>query len=92
MATATVRTAFQQASQGARALATKAEEAIDERVHATTRTVRTAQHRAEDAADDAAACVRKQPLTAVSVAFGAGIALGVAGGLLAAAMYSWYAE
>jgi ElaB/YqjD/DUF883 family membrane-anchored ribosome-binding protein len=92
MATATARTAFAQASQEAHVLAAKAEEAIDEGVHAAKRSLRAAQHRAEDAAEDAATCVRKQPLTAVSVAFAAGVAIGVAGGWLAAAMYRWYSE
>jgi ElaB/YqjD/DUF883 family membrane-anchored ribosome-binding protein len=92
MATAIARVAFEEASKEAHALVAKAEEAIEEGVYAAKRTMRTAQRRAEDAVNDAAGCVRKQPLTAVSATLGAGIAIGVAGALLATAMYSWWAE
>jgi ElaB/YqjD/DUF883 family membrane-anchored ribosome-binding protein len=91
MTAAVARAAFEEASAEARALAARAGEAVEEGVHAAKRTLRTVQRRGEDAANDAATCIRKQPLSAVSVAFGAGVAIGAAGGLLAAALGNWYA-
>jgi ElaB/YqjD/DUF883 family membrane-anchored ribosome-binding protein len=86
MTTAAARAAFAEASEDARALAARAGEAVEEGVHAAKRTFRTAQRRAEDVANDATTCIRKQPFTAVTVALGAGLALGAAGAVLAIAI------
>jgi ElaB/YqjD/DUF883 family membrane-anchored ribosome-binding protein len=84
MASAVARAVLEDASEEVRALAGNAAEAIDNGMHEARRTYRVARRRVEDAADDAAACIRKQPLTAVGVAFGAGIVAGAACGLIAA--------
>jgi ElaB/YqjD/DUF883 family membrane-anchored ribosome-binding protein len=88
MTTAVARAVFEEASEEVRALAARAGEVAEEGVHLAKRTVRTAQRRAEDAANDAATCIRQQPLTAVSVAVGAGLAIGAAGAFFAAAIAS----
>lgn len=83
MAPAVAR-AFEETSAEARVLAAKAAEAVEEGAHAARRSYRLAKRRAEDAADEAATCIRKQPLKAVGAALGAGLMIGVAGGFLAA--------
>jgi ElaB/YqjD/DUF883 family membrane-anchored ribosome-binding protein len=82
--TPAVARALDEASEEARVLAAKAAEAVEKRAHAASRSYRLARRRAEDAADEAATCIRKQPLKAVGAALGAGLVIGVAGGLLAA--------
>jgi ElaB/YqjD/DUF883 family membrane-anchored ribosome-binding protein len=82
--TPAVARAFAEASEEARLLAAKAAEAVEEGAHVARRSYRLATRRAEDAADAAVACIRKQPLKAVGAALGAGLVIGVAGGLLAA--------
>ena len=71
------------AEEAARVFAARAAEAIEEGVHAARRGYRLAQRRVEGAADDATACIRRQPLRAVGVAFGAGLAIGAASGFVA---------
>jgi ElaB/YqjD/DUF883 family membrane-anchored ribosome-binding protein len=85
MAAGVARAAFAEASEEARALAARAG-AVEEGLHVAKRTFRTTQRRAEDMANDAATCVRQQPLTAVSVALGAGLVIGAAAACLAAAI------
>ena len=84
--TPAVARAFEEASSEVRTLAAKAGEAVEEGAHAVKRTYRLATHRAEDAMSEAASCIRKQPLKAVGTALGAGLLIGVAGGLLAAVL------
>ena len=64
--------------------AAKATEAVEEGVHEARRSYRLARRRAEDAADDAAARIRRQPLKSVGAAFGAGLVIGAAGAFVAA--------
>ena len=84
MTSAVARAVLEEASDEMRALAGNAAEALDKRMHEARRTYRLARRRAEDAANDAATCIRKQPVTAVGVALGAGIVIGAAGGFLLA--------
>jgi len=83
MTPAVAGAAIEEAADEARVFAAKAAEAVQEGVHAARRSYRLAKRRAEDAADDATACIRKQPLTAVGVAFVAGLAIGAASGFVA---------
>ena len=92
MIPAVARVAFEEASEEARVLAAKASETVQEGVHAAKRNYRVAMRRAEDAANDATTCIRKQPLTAVGVALGAGLAIGAVGGFLAAVIAGRRAE
>ncbi len=92
MIPAVARGAFEEASQEARVLAAKAGDTVQESARATKRSYRVAMRRAEDAANDATTCIRKQPLTAVGVALGAGLALGAVAGFLAAVVASRRAE
>ena len=78
------RGAFDEASAEARVLAARAGETVQESVDAAKRSYRVAKRRAENAADDATTCIRKQPLTAVGAALGAGLAIGAVAGFLAA--------
>ena len=84
MASAVARAVLEDASEEVRALAGNAAEAIENGMHEARRTYRVVRRGVEDAADDAASRIRKQPLTAVGVAFGAGIVVGAACGLIAA--------
>jgi ElaB/YqjD/DUF883 family membrane-anchored ribosome-binding protein len=84
MTPAVAGAAIEEVAEEARVFAAKAAEAVQEGVHEARRSYRLAKRRAEDAVDDATACIRKQPLRAVGVAFGAGLAIGVAGGFVAA--------
>lgn len=93
MTPAVARAAFEDAADEARVFAAKAAEAVQEGVHEARRSYRLAKRRAEDAADDATACIRRQPLKAVGAAFGAGLAIGVAGGFGAAVIgrrFAWF--
>ena len=92
MIPAVARGAFEEASAEARVLAAKADETVQEGVHAAKRRYRVAMRRAEDAANDATTCIRRQPLTAVGVALGAGLAIGAVGSFLAAVIASQRAE
>ena len=78
--------AITEAAREARVLASKAGDAVEDGMRAARRSFRTAQHRAEDAAGDAATIVRKQPLMSVGAALGAGLVLGVAGARIARAV------
>lgn len=82
---AAVTRTFEEASEEARMLADRAAEAAEEGARAARRGYRLARSRAEDAADDAAACIRKQPLKAVGAALSAGLVIGAAGSFLAVA-------
>ena len=86
MTFAVAREVLEEASDEVRAVAGNAAEALDKGMHEATRTYRLARRRAEDAANDASTCIRKQPLTAVGVALGAGIVIGAAGGFFIAAI------
>ena len=86
MTSAVAREVLEEASNEVRALAGNAADAFDKGTHEAGRTYRLARRRAEDAAYDAATCIRKQPLTAVGVALAAGMVIGAAGGFLAAAI------
>ena len=86
MTSAVARAVLEEASDEVRALAGNAAETLDKGMHEARRTYRLARRRAEDAATDAATCIRKQPLTAVGVALSAGLVIGAAGGLLIAAI------
>lgn len=86
MTPAVAEAAFAEASREARVLASRAADAVQEGVHAARRTYAIAQRRAEDAADDAAHYIRKQPLTSVGLALGAGLVIGVTGAFIAHAI------
>ena len=86
--TPAVARALNEASEETRVLAARAAEAVEEGAHAARRSYRLARRRAEDVADDAVSCIRKQPLKAVGAALGAGLVIGLAGGLLAAVIGS----
>jgi ElaB/YqjD/DUF883 family membrane-anchored ribosome-binding protein len=85
MTSAVARAVLEETSDEVRALAGDAAEAFEKRMLEARRTYRLARRRAEDAANDAATCIRNQPLTAVGVALAAGIVIGAAGGFLIAA-------
>jgi ElaB/YqjD/DUF883 family membrane-anchored ribosome-binding protein len=76
--------AFEETSEEARVLAANAAEVVEQGAHVARRSYRLAKRRAEDAADEAATCIRRQPLKAVGAALGAGLVIGVAGGFLTA--------
>jgi ElaB/YqjD/DUF883 family membrane-anchored ribosome-binding protein len=82
--TPAVARAFEETSEEARVLAARAVEAAEQGTRAARRSYRLARRRAEDAADEAATCIRRQPLKAVGAALGAGLVIGVAGGFLMA--------
>jgi ElaB/YqjD/DUF883 family membrane-anchored ribosome-binding protein len=84
--TPAVARALNEASEETRVLAAKAAEAVEEGAHAARRGYRLARRRAEDVADNAVSCIRKQPLKAVGAALGAGLVIGVATGLLSAVL------
>lgn len=69
-------------SHEARLLKSMAADAVEDGVHAAKRSYKIAVRRLEDATDQAAANIRKQPFKAVGVALGAGLLLGVAGAWL----------
>ena len=83
-----VARALEEVSDEALALGAKAAEAIEEGAHAARRSYTLARRRAEDAADEAATRIRRQPLKAVGAALGAGLAMGLVGGFLAAVIGS----
>jgi ElaB/YqjD/DUF883 family membrane-anchored ribosome-binding protein len=68
------------ASHEARLFKTIAEDALEGRVYAAQRAITTAQRRVRDnlgdLKDEAARCVKRQPLAAVGTAFGAGLLIG----------------
>ena len=68
-------------SREAQALKTLATDAVEDGLHAARRTVRKAQQRALDTRDDLTYRVKRQPLAAVAVAFGAGTLVGFLLGL-----------
>lgn len=57
-------------------------EEVDERLRQARRVVKEARNTAEDMAADATRTVRRNPLTAVAMAAGAGMTLGVAFGFV----------
>ena len=67
------------ASHQARLLKSIAEDAVEDGVHAARRAMKTVRYRLDDLGDlrdEAARCVKRQPLVAVGTAFGAGLAIG----------------
>jgi ElaB/YqjD/DUF883 family membrane-anchored ribosome-binding protein len=70
-------------SQEARRLKSVTEDAIEDGLHAARRAVRSVRHRVEDLEDlkhEAIHRVKRQPLRAIGLAAGVGLALGVAVG------------
>src|SRR5581483_4494474 len=68
------------ATHEARLFKTLAEDALEDGIHTAKRAIQTAQRRVVadfgDLKDEAARCVRRQPLAAAGTAFGAGLAIG----------------
>ena len=75
-------------SHEAQLLTSIATDAVEDGVHAAKRTYKIAARRVEDATDDTATCIRRQPFTAVGVALGGGLLLGVTGAWIAGALGS----
>jgi ElaB/YqjD/DUF883 family membrane-anchored ribosome-binding protein len=68
------------ASHETQLLKTVAEDALEDGAYAARRAIKNVRHRLDDLGDlrdEAARCVKRQPLVAVGVAFGAGVAIGV---------------
>jgi ElaB/YqjD/DUF883 family membrane-anchored ribosome-binding protein len=86
--TPAVARVFEEASEETRILAAKAAAAVDEGAHAARRGYRLTKRRVEDVANEAATCIRKQPLTSVGTALAAGLVIGVAGGFFATVIVS----
>jgi ElaB/YqjD/DUF883 family membrane-anchored ribosome-binding protein len=64
--------------------------AIDDAVHASKQAIKTVKRRAQDVADlhdEIVHLVRREPVKAVAVAFGAGILVGVVTGIAGLARY-----
>jgi len=64
-------------SREAHALKTRAVDAIDDGLHTARRTVKQARQRALDVRDDLTYRIKRQPLKAVAIAFGAGTLAGL---------------
>ena len=84
MTPAVAGAAVEEVAEEARVFAARAAQTVQGGAQVARRSYRLAKRRAEDVADEAAARIRKQPLRAVGAAFGAGLAIGVAGGFVAA--------
>jgi ElaB/YqjD/DUF883 family membrane-anchored ribosome-binding protein len=66
-------------SHRARLATSMLKDAAEDGIHAATRALKSAQRsveRVEDYKDDAARCVKRQPLTAVAVTLASGVAIG----------------
>jgi ElaB/YqjD/DUF883 family membrane-anchored ribosome-binding protein len=92
MTPAVAESTFADATREARVLAAKASEAVEDGLHAARRSYKIARRRADDAAGDVAAYIKKQPLMTVGVALGAGLVLGLAGGFILSAVSGRCAE
>jgi len=79
-------------SHDARALRTAAEDAIEDGVYVARRAIKSARRRVEelgDLRDEAIHRVRRQPVAAVGIAAGAGLAFGIALGWIGS---RWFAK
>lgn len=70
------------ASHEARLLKSVATDALEDGVRSTRRAVKVAAHNLIDARDEVAYRIKREPLKAVGIAFGAGIVAAAGGGLL----------
>ena len=86
MTSAVARAVLRDATEEVHQLAGNAADALDKGMHEARRTYRVVMRRAEATANDAATCIRKQPLTAVGVALAGGVVIAAAGGFLIAAI------
>ncbi|HEV8348549.1 MAG TPA: hypothetical protein VGQ16_18365 [Vicinamibacterales bacterium] len=77
-------------SHEARLVKSLASDAIDDAVHASKQAIKTVKRRTQDVADlhdEIVHLVRREPVKAVAVAFGAGILVGVVTGIAGLARY-----
>ena len=61
----------------------KVGEAVENGMKSAKRTVKHGRHAAEDVLDDAAYCIKHEPLRSVAVSFGVGVGVGAMVGWLA---------